>query len=79
VAEVVVLVLDVAALAEAGAPVRWDDVPGAPGPVPHVYGAIPTTVVGQGNPVVAALPLRPADDASWTLPDLTSYDVATGP
>ena len=60
-------------------PVRWDDVPGAPGPFPHVYGVIPTSVVGHGNPVVAAIPLSRPDGASWTLPDLTPYDVATGP
>ena len=36
--EVVVLVLDVEELAAAGIPVRWDDVPGAPGPFPTCTG-----------------------------------------
>lgn len=77
--EVVLLVLDVAALAAAGSPVRWDDVPGAPDPFPHVYGAVPTTVVGQGNPVVAALWLSRGPGRSWVLPDLSAYDIASGP
>jgi uncharacterized protein (DUF952 family) len=77
--EVVLLVLDVAALGAGGAPVRWDDVPGAPGPFPHVYGAIPASVVGQGLPVVVAIPLRRDAGGGWPLPDLTTYDVATGP
>ncbi len=41
--EVVLLVLDGPALERSGAPVRWDDVPGAPGPFPHVYGEIPSS------------------------------------
>src|SRR4249919_346229 len=53
ISEVVLLVLDVDALVAAGSPVRWDDVPGAPGPFPHIYGDIPLTVAGQGNPVIA--------------------------
>ena len=77
--ELVLLVLDVAALAAAGSPVRWDDVPGAPAPYPHIYGPVPTTVVGQGNPVVAMLDMMRVPDRPWVVPDLTSYDVATGP
>jgi uncharacterized protein (DUF952 family) len=77
--EVVLLVLDVAALEASGAPVRWDDVPGAPGPFPHVYGAIPASVVGQRFPVVAAIPVRRESGGGWPLPDLTSYDVVSGP
>jgi uncharacterized protein (DUF952 family) len=77
--DVVLLVLDVEALTAAGSPVRWDDVPGAPAPFPHVYGPVPTTVVGQGNPVVATLDLSHRPDQPWVLPDLTPYDVATGP
>jgi uncharacterized protein (DUF952 family) len=79
--EVVLLVLDLEALSAAGAPVRWEQVGDAPGPFPHIYGAVPTTVVGQGNPVVAALPLaaRPGVSPSWPVPDLTAYDVASGP
>jgi uncharacterized protein (DUF952 family) len=77
--EVVLLVLDVAALDGSGAPVRWDDVPGAPGPFPHVYGAVPASGVGHGFPVVAAIPVRRDAGGGWPLPDLASYDVLPGP
>jgi uncharacterized protein (DUF952 family) len=77
--EVVLVVLDIEALAAAGSPVRWDDVPGAPAPFPHVYGPVPTTVVGQGSPVVATLALSHDPDQPWVLPDLAAYDIATGP
>src|SRR5882757_1867933 len=43
-ADLVLLVLDIEALEAAGSPVRWDDVPDAPDPFPHVYGPVPTTV-----------------------------------
>jgi uncharacterized protein (DUF952 family) len=81
---VVLLVLDVEALGRAGSPVRWDDVPGAAGPFPHIYGPIPMTVAGQCGsagraPVVARLPVGHAIGEPWELPDLTSYDIATGP
>jgi uncharacterized protein (DUF952 family) len=72
----VLLVLDIDALVAAGSAVRWDDVPGAPTPFPHIYGPVPTTVVGQGNPVVDALPFGRPPGAGWLLPDLTPYDVA---
>lgn len=39
------LELDVAALESAGSPVRWEDVPGAPDPFPHVYGPVPVSAV----------------------------------
>ncbi len=58
---------------------RWDDVPGAPGPFPHVYGAIPASVVGEGFPVVATLPLWRDAEGHWPHPDLTAYDVLSGP
>ncbi len=86
VAEVVLLVLDVEALDAAGSPVRWDEVPGAPGPFPHIYGVVPTTVVGEANPVVAAITVRrpgssggSAEPPPWELPDLTAYDLAPSP
>lgn len=41
----VLLELDVAALEAAGSPVRWEDVPGAPDPFPHVYGPLPVEAV----------------------------------
>lgn len=76
--EIVLLVLDVDALAAAGSPVRWDDVPGAPAPFPHIYGPVPTTVAGRTDPVVAAIPWTRPAAAGWSLPDLAPYDVATG-
>jgi uncharacterized protein (DUF952 family) len=48
----VLLELDVAALEAAGSPVRWEEVPGAPDPFPHVHGPVP---VGA---VVAVTPYR---------------------
>lgn len=68
--EIVLLVLDADALAAAGSPVRWDKVTDGPDPFPHVYGAIPVSVVGQGNPVLAAIPLRrDPPDQPWHLGD----------
>jgi uncharacterized protein (DUF952 family) len=72
VSEIVLLILDVEALAAAGSPVRWDDVPGSADPFPHVYGPIPASVVGQGNPVVAALPLTRDDGQPWATVALPS-------
>lgn len=67
----VLLVLDVAALSATGSAVRWEPVPGTPAPFPHVYGVIPSSVVGQGNPVVRALPVRrDPSDAPWQLEPL---------
>jgi glutathione S-transferase len=66
-AEVALLVLDVDALAASGSPVRWDQVPGSDDPFPHVYGEIPSSVVGEGNPVVAALPLAREPGQPWSL------------
>ena len=64
----------------AGSPVRWDDVPGQPAPFPHIYGPVPTSVVGQGNPVVAVLLTgSPRRRGTWRLPDLSAYDLAVGP
>jgi uncharacterized protein (DUF952 family) len=78
--EIVLLVLDADALAAAGSVVRWDDVPDGPDPFPHVYGAIPVSVVGQGNPVITAAPVRRDPlDQPWNLgamlERLTEYDV----
>jgi uncharacterized protein (DUF952 family) len=77
--DLALLVLDIEALEAAGSTVRWDDVPGAPDPFPHVYGPVATTVVGQGNPVIAVLPLGRSPESGWRVPDLATYDVATGP
>ena len=73
------LVLDIAELAAAGSLVRWDDVPGQPAPFPHIYGPIPTPVVGPGSPVIAVRRMERAPGADWAVPDLSAYDVATGP
>jgi uncharacterized protein (DUF952 family) len=78
-ASVVLLVLDVPALAAAGSPVRWDDVPGAATPFPHVYGPVPVAAIGPGNPVVAELAAAHSPGERWRLPDLASYDIAAGP
>lgn len=45
------LVLDVQALEAAGSPVRWEAVPGADSPFPHVYGPIPVSAVTATLPV----------------------------
>lgn len=65
--EVTLLVLDLDALDAAGSPVRWEVVPGSDDPFPHVYGVIPSSLVGEGNPVVAALSLTREDGQPWTL------------
>lgn len=41
----VLLELDVAALEASGAPVRWEQVPGADEAFPHVYGPVPVAAV----------------------------------
>lgn len=73
--EVVLLVLDLDDLEHEGANVVWEDAPDAPeaGPFPHVYGIVPA------SSVAAALPMSHEPGEPWQLPDLSSYDVATGP
>jgi uncharacterized protein (DUF952 family) len=76
----VLLVLDIPALESAGSPVRWEEVPGGQGPYPHVYGAIPSCVVGRGNPVVAAHPVRRDPiDQPWHLGAVLPRLTADGP
>lgn len=68
------LVVDLDRLEHEGATVRWEDVPGADdGPYPHVYGLIPVVAVAE----VVRVTHEPG--AAWSLPDLSSYDLATGP
>lgn len=68
------LVIDVQRLEREGASVQWEAVEGADdGPYPHVYGVVPTVAVVQ------ALRLEHELGAPWRLPDLSAYDVATGP
>jgi uncharacterized protein (DUF952 family) len=76
--EIVLLVLDPDALSRAGSAVRWEPVPGAPAPFPHIYGEIPVSVVGQGNPVTAAIPVsREPTSAPWQLEPLLPSLVLT--
>jgi uncharacterized protein (DUF952 family) len=44
-AALVILEIDPAACEAAGSPVRWEDVPGARAPYPHVYGPVPVAAV----------------------------------
>lgn len=53
----VVLVIEVARLT---ARLQYDDVPGAPGPFPHIYGPL------NPDAVVNALPLSPGPDGTFT-------------
>lgn len=56
----VLLELDAAALEAAGSPVRWEDVPGASSPFPHVYGPVPVQAVLAVTPFVVGDPVPPA-------------------
>ncbi len=56
----VLLELDTAALEAAGSPVRWEDVPGAGGPFPHVYGPVPVHAVVAVTPYAVGDPVPPA-------------------
>ncbi len=68
------LVLDLDRLEHEGATVVWEPVEGTDdGPYPHVYGVVPTVAV------VEVLRLEHGAGAPWVLPDLTGYDLATGP
>lgn len=55
----VLLRLDVAALEAAGSPVRWEDVPGADRPFPHVYGPVPVGAVVDVVPYAVGDPVPP--------------------
>ena len=69
-----VLVIDVDRLEHEGATVRWEDVPDVDdGPYPHVYGLVPAVAV------VDAVRVTHSPGDPWSLPDLSSYDLATGP
>lgn len=72
--EIDLLVLDVDSLEHEGATVQWDAVDSVDdGPYPHVYGLVPVVSV------VEVLRLTRTGDGSWEVPDLSGYDVATGP
>jgi glutathione S-transferase len=66
-----VLVLDLDRLDHEGATVRWEPAEG--GLYPHVYGVVPAVAV------VEAVRVEHVPGQAWSLPDLSSYDVATGP
>jgi uncharacterized protein (DUF952 family) len=68
-AGLVLLVIDIDALGQAGSPVQWDEVAGAPAPFPHIYGPI------RPAAVVAALPIG-GGPGTAELPDLSDWDVA---
>ncbi len=55
----VLLGLDVDALDRAGSSVRWDAVPGADAPFPHVYGPIPVDAVTSVTPFDPSDPVWP--------------------
>jgi uncharacterized protein (DUF952 family) len=68
------LVVDVDRVEHEGATVVWEqphDV--SDGPYPHVYGVVPVSAV------VEALRVEHVPGSGWQLPDLSAYDVATGP
>ena len=68
------LVIDIERLEHEGATVRWEPVEGAgDGRYPHLYGVVPTVAV------VEAVRVDHEPGSTWSLPDLTSYDLATGP
>jgi glutathione S-transferase len=66
-----VLVLDLDRLDHEGATVRWEPAEG--GLYPHVYGVVPAVAV------VEAVRVEHVPGQAWSVPDLSSYDVATGP
>jgi uncharacterized protein (DUF952 family) len=70
-AELLLLVIDLDDLERAGSPVRWDEVPGAAAPFPHIYGPIVPAAV------VAALAIGGTPGAP-VVPDLSHLDVAAG-
>ncbi|MFI7589629.1 DUF952 domain-containing protein [Spongisporangium articulatum] len=74
-AALTLLVLDVDLLGALGSPVRWDDVPGAEAPFPHVYGPI------LPGAVVATLAVGGTAGAPELPPpaDLDALDVLSAP
>ena len=67
------LVIDVARLEHEGATVRWEPVEGAhDGPYPHIYGVVPTVAV------VEVVRVEHEPGGPWSVPDMASYDLATG-
>ena len=70
--DLVLLVVDLPAVAARAIEVRWENLDGGTEPYPHLYGPIPV------DSVVAALPLAPDDDA-LVLPDLAGLGVLEHP
>lgn len=71
--DVVLLVVDLPALAAAGVDVRWEPVEGAAAAFPHAYGPIPLSAV------VATIDLATDDAGRLVLPDLTDAGVLAEP
>lgn len=71
--DLVLLAVDLDALAAAGAPVRWENLDGGDEAYPHVYAPLPTSAV------VAALPVTLDDAGHFRLPDLSGLDVVDRP
>ncbi|WP_024288691.1 DUF952 domain-containing protein [Cellulomonas sp. KRMCY2] len=67
--DLVLLVVDLEALALAGVPVRWENLDGGDETFPHIYAPLPTSAV------VAALPVTLDDAGHVRLPDLGGLDV----
>lgn len=61
-APLVLLGLDEQALERAGSPVRWEHVPGADDPFPHVYGPVPVGAVTSSRPFDLADPRWPQEE-----------------
>jgi uncharacterized protein (DUF952 family) len=69
-ADLRLLVIDIDGLEQAGSPVRWDEVSGAPAPFPHIYGPIVPSAV------VAVLEIKGTEIKGTELPDLSAWNVA---
>jgi uncharacterized protein (DUF952 family) len=67
------LVIDQTVLASHGVEVRWENLDGGDELFPHLYGPVPV------DAVVAGLPVTREDAGHLVLPDLTAFDVVSGP
>lgn len=72
-ARLVLLVVDLSALAAHGIEVRWENLDGGAEPYPHAYGTVPL------DAIVAALPMATDDAGALALPDLHGLGVLEHP